>query len=60
MGDEVDAPKGQGEERRAHGRTSSHSWGNLQTVGWNLRDNTLEGGTDPRNEVGSAEVELTP
>ncbi|KQY52756.1 gamma-glutamyltransferase [Lysobacter sp. Root494] len=31
-------------------------WGNLQTVSWNKRTNTLEGGTDPRNPVGSAEV----
>ena len=60
MGHEVDSPDEEDEMRRAQGRTSSHSWGNLQTVAWNLRDNTLEGGTDPRNEVGSAEVELTP
>ena len=60
MGHEVDSPNEEDEMRRAQGRTSSHSWGNLQTVAWNLRDNTLEGGTDPRNEVGSAEVELTP
>ena len=56
MGHEVDAPAEEDEMRRAQGRTSSHSWGNLQTVAWNLDDNTLEGGTDPRNEVGSAEV----
>jgi gamma-glutamyltranspeptidase/glutathione hydrolase len=31
-------------------------WGNLQTVSWDKRANTLEGGTDPRNPVGSAEV----
>ena len=60
MGHEVDAPDEEDEMRRSAGRTSSHSWGNLQTVAWNLRDNTLEGGTDPRNEVGSAEVQLTP
>ena len=58
MGHEVDSPDEEDEMRRAQGRTSSHSWGNLQTVAWNLRDNTLEGGTDPRNPVGSAEVEL--
>ncbi len=59
MGHEVDSPDEEDEMRRAQGRTSSHSWGNLQTVAWNLRDNTLEGGTDPRNEVGSARVEQT-
>lgn len=31
-------------------------WGNLQTVAWNRRSGTLEGGTDPRNPVGKAEV----
>ena len=56
MGHDVDSPDEEDEMRRAQGRTSSHSWGNLQTVAWNLRDNTLEGGTDPRNDVGSAEV----
>ena len=33
-------------------------WGNLQTVSWDKRGNTLEGGSDPRNPVGSAEVLL--
>ena len=32
------------------------TWGNLQTVSWNKRMNVLEGGTDPRNPVGRAEV----
>ena len=31
-------------------------WGNLQTVSWDKRANTLEGGTDPRNPVGKADV----
>ncbi|WP_345782437.1 gamma-glutamyltransferase [Lysobacter stagni] len=31
-------------------------WGNLQTVSWDKRTNTLEGGTDPRNPVGKADV----
>ncbi len=31
-------------------------WGNLQTVAWNRRSGQLEGGTDPRNPVGKAEV----
>ena len=38
------------------GRGSSHVWGNLQTVEWDKRSNTLSGGSDPRNEVGKAEV----
>ncbi|MEB1530476.1 gamma-glutamyltransferase [Xanthomonas sp. WHRI 7945] len=41
------------------GRGSSHVWGNLQTVEWDKRSNTLSGGSDPRNEVGKAEVQLT-
>lgn len=32
------------------------TWGNLQTVSWDKRTNTLEGGTDPRNPVGKADV----
>ena len=32
------------------------TWGNLQTVAWDKRAGRLEGGTDPRNPVGSAEV----
>lgn len=36
------------------------SWGNLQTVMWDKRANTLSGGTDPRNPVGRAEVLLEP
>jgi len=32
------------------------TWGNMQAVDWNLIDNTLRGGTDPRNAVGKAEV----
>ncbi|WP_331488093.1 gamma-glutamyltransferase [Luteimonas kalidii] len=39
------------------GRGSSHVWGNLQTVEWRLQDNTLHGGSDPRNPVGSAAVQ---
>ncbi|WP_267120508.1 gamma-glutamyltransferase, partial [Xanthomonas sacchari] len=38
------------------GHGSSHVWGNLQTVEWDKRRNVLSGGSDPRNEVGSAEV----
>ncbi|HEY0505434.1 MAG TPA: gamma-glutamyltransferase [Lysobacter sp.] len=36
------------------------TWGNLQTVSWDKRSNTLEGGTDPRNPVGKADVLVTP
>ena len=36
------------------------TWGNLQTVAWDRITNTLSGGTDPRNPVGSAEVLLQP
>ncbi|GAB3357793.1 gamma-glutamyltransferase [Lysobacter tyrosinilyticus] len=32
------------------------TWGNLQTVLWDKRTGRLEGGSDPRNSVGSAEV----
>ena len=32
------------------------TWGNMQAVEWNRRDNTLSGGTDPRNEVGRVSV----
>lgn len=42
------------------GRRSSDTWGNLQTVEWDLRDNTLHGGSDPRNPVGKALVEVAP
>jgi len=38
------------------GRGSSHVWGNLQTVEWDRGSNTLRGGSDPRNPVGSAKI----
>ena len=34
------------------------TWGNLQTVEWDRRSNTLSGGSDPRNPVGKADVLL--
>ena len=40
------------------GRGSSHVWGNLQTVEWNKREQRLLTGSDPRNPVGSGQVEL--
>lgn len=51
MGHKVNTPK-----EAADGRRSSDSWGNLQTVEWNRRDDTLHGGSDPRNPVGKALV----
>ncbi|CAD7732646.1 Glutathione hydrolase proenzyme [Xanthomonas hydrangeae] len=42
----------------AAGRGSSHVWGNLQTVEWDKRSNVLSGGSDPRNPVGKAQVQL--
>ncbi|MDV2449939.1 gamma-glutamyltransferase [Xanthomonas hortorum] len=42
----------------AGGRGSSHVWGNLQTVEWDKRSNVLSGGSDPRNPVGKAQVQL--
>ena len=36
------------------------TWGNLQTVAWDKRSNTLSGGSDPRNPVGKAAVVLQP
>jgi len=36
------------------------TWGNLQTVRWDKQANTLEGGSDPRNPVGRAEVLALP
>lgn len=58
MGHVVDAPSEQAEAGRAGGRASSHVWGNLQTVAWDLRTNALEAGTDPRNPVGKGAVQL--
>ncbi len=56
LGHTVDVPGDSAEG----GRGSSHVWGNLQTVEWDLRGNVLRGGSDPRNPVGSAEVIATP
>ncbi len=38
--------------------SSSHVWGNLQTVEWDRRSNVLSGGNDPRHSVGEAKVLL--
>ena len=55
MGHVVDLP-----EAEPDGRASSHVWGNLQTVAWDRTTNSLEGGSDPRNPVGKAEVVAAP
>ncbi|TWI05019.1 gamma-glutamyltranspeptidase/glutathione hydrolase [Luteimonas cucumeris] len=54
MGHNLELP---GDEA-AGGRGSSHVWGNMQTLLWNRKANTLSGGSDPRNPVGRAMVEL--
>lgn len=43
---------------RVSGNASSHFWGNFQTVLWDRRAGELQGGSDPRNPVGKAEVRL--
>ncbi len=44
------------EDEAAEGRRSSDAWGNFQTVAWDIANGRMEGGTDPRNPVGKAEV----
>lgn len=56
MGHTVDLPG----DTAAGGRGSSHVWGNMQTVLWDRKTNTLTGGADPRNPVGEAKVVLEP
>jgi gamma-glutamyltranspeptidase/glutathione hydrolase len=46
-------------EAMGHGVTLHGStWGNMQAVEWDRRNDTLSGGTDPRNPVGAVEVRL--
>ena len=52
MGHDVQRP----EDEDAQGRRSSDVWGNFQTVAWDIAGNRMEGGTDPRNPVGKADV----
>ena len=47
------------EDEVAEGRRSSDAWGNFQTVAWDIAGKRLEGGTDPRNPVGKAEVRVS-
>jgi gamma-glutamyltranspeptidase / glutathione hydrolase len=42
------------------GRRSSDAWGNMNTVMWDKRANTLSGGSDPRSNVGKARVVASP
>ena len=42
------------------GRRSSDAWGNMNTVLWDKRANTLSGGSDPRSSVGKARVVASP
>src|SRR3546814_2050246 len=51
MGHTVEVP---GEEE-GNSRRSSHVWGNLQTVAWDLTTNTLSGGT--RSEEHTSELQ---
>jgi gamma-glutamyltranspeptidase len=51
MGHALDLP-----EDNVSGRASSHVWGNLQTVMWDLRSGTLQAGGDPRYRESSAQV----
>jgi len=42
------------------GRRSSDAWGNMNTVLWDRRSNTLSGGSDPRSTTGKAQVIVNP
>jgi gamma-glutamyltranspeptidase/glutathione hydrolase len=42
------------------GMGSSHVWGNMNTVEWNRRDDTLQAASDPRNPVGEGRVVVSP
>ena len=55
MGHVVSVP---GEDNQ--GRRSSDAWGNMNTVLWDRRGNTLSAGSDPRNPVGKSEVLSQP
>ncbi|GAA3928926.1 gamma-glutamyltransferase [Luteimonas lutimaris] len=55
MGHTIEMP----EDEPGDGGRSSHVWGNLQTVEWDRATDKLSGGTDPRNPVGAAKVELS-
>jgi gamma-glutamyltranspeptidase/glutathione hydrolase len=42
------------------GRRSSDAWGNMNTVLWDKRSNTLSGASDPRTNTGKAAVAIKP
>lgn len=44
-------------KKNEDGTTSSHVWGNLQTVLWNHVTNKIDAASDPRHDVGKAIVE---
>ena len=58
MGHKIEIPNE--EEGESNDKRSSHVWGNLQTVEWDKATDTLSGGSDPRNPVGEAKVQLSP
>ena len=43
-------------EKMGHKVTVQKTWGNLQTVRYRKTDGTVDGGTDPRNPVGSVQT----
>ena len=53
----LDAATVQGLEAMGHTvNAGERNWGNLQTVSWDKRADTLSGGTDPRNPVGKVGI----
>ncbi len=53
----LDAATVRGLEAMGHTVSAGErQWGNLQTVSWDKRNDTLEGGTDPRNPVGKVGI----
>jgi gamma-glutamyltranspeptidase/glutathione hydrolase len=64
--DTVQALQAMGHTLKVAGNTapggigSSHVWGNMNTVEWNRRDDTLQAASDPRNPVGEGKVVVSP
>jgi gamma-glutamyltranspeptidase/glutathione hydrolase len=64
--DTVQALQAMGHTLKVAGNTapdgigSSHVWGNMNTVEWNRRDDTLQAASDPRNPVGEGKVVASP
>lgn len=59
MGHLVDRPQEARDDPQGSGRRSSHVWGNLQALDWDLHTNTLRAGSDPRNPLGAGRVEVS-